>query len=155
MRSNFDDKALLKVTQSLTQVVKTAANKEDLSYLVYNPKVYEDIAAANEPGMSPMFGFSLQDALNNKDAFDYLTAALGNTYRLDTQVGTSVKLLCQAMSLQLGMVISGYKDSDEKPWEVIPKEFSQTMPPLLAVVAMGLDFYVEEPGRQPYYATYQ
>ena len=173
----------------------------------------------------------LQDVINNKKAFDYLQAALGNTYKLDTQVGTSVKLLCMALSFQLGAIIKAwpgllwqtgqpplvgnllnciytyimipiyvhtckmytyahlfifpqanpsqkvctllfwgcsrgcflylyeqsprYEGKSENPREVIPKEFAQTMPGLIAVVAMALDFYVEEPGRLPYYGTYE
>ena len=146
MRKNFNDKALLKVAESLKNVVKTAGNKEDLSYLVYDPQVYAKNKEANVKCGSPPLptcGFSLQDAINNKkacchflslvsagfqlffspppfgssahgytQAFDYLQAALGNTYELDTQVATSVKLLCMALSFQLGQVISAYKDSD-------------------------------------------
>ena len=50
----------------------------------------------------------LQDVINNKKAFDYLQAALGNTYKLDTQVGTSVKLLCMALSFQLSAIIKAW-----------------------------------------------
>eukprot|EP00434_Breviolum_minutum_P004090 symbB.v1.2.003603.t1/scaffold202.1/size271277/14 len=143
-RSNFNDKALLKVAESLKGAVTNLGNMPEVSNLVYDPEVYKKIDQANVECGNPPFptcGFSLQDAINNKNAYDYLTAALGNTYTLDTQVSTSVKLLCQTMSLLLGQVISQYKDSDLKAYEVFPKELARTNPALIAIATMALDFY--------------
>ena len=154
MRSNFNDKALLKVAETLKGAVTNLGNMPEVSNLVYDPEVYKKIDEANVECGNPRFptcGFSLQDAINNKNAYDYLTAALGNTYALDTQVSSAVKLLCQTMSLLLGQVISQYKNSDLKAYEVFPKELARTNPALIAIATMALDFYVEDPHRLPYY----
>jgi len=61
MRKNFNDEALQKVAESLKNVVKTVGNKDDLSYLVYDPKVYDRVKEANvqcgDPPL-PTCGFS-------------------------------------------------------------------------------------------------
>lgn len=155
MRKNFDDDALLKVTESLKSVVTSLADNDALSSLVYNPKVYSDIYAANHACGSlrmPVCGFSLQDAVNNKNAYDFLKYALSNTPAIDTQVASTMKAFCGTMSDSIQKILEVYKDVNEDQYSmIVPKGFNSTLPAVLAVSTMALDFYADEPYRQPFY----
>ncbi|CAK9108284.1 unnamed protein product [Durusdinium trenchii] len=167
---NFDDDALLKVTESLKSVVTSLADNDALSRgtggygdlgnvfwssLVYNPKVYSDIYAANHACGSlrmPVCGFSLQDAVNNKNAYDFLKYALSNTPAIDTQVASTMKAFCGTMSDSIQKILEVYKDVNEDQYSmIVPKGFNSTLPAVLAVSTMALDFYADEPYRQPFY----
>jgi hypothetical protein len=95
----------------------------------------------------------LQDAINNKHAYDFIARALSTATDIDPEVARPVHTLCTRMSNALGQIINAYRGSNRKPWEVIPKELEQTSPGLLAMIAMALDFYVEGPYRQPFKST--
>ena len=155
MRKNFDDAALEKVTESFKKVLKNIGNKPDLSYLVYNQQVAKSIREANAKcgGKVPQCGFSLQDAINNKNAYDFIARALSTATDIDPEVAKPVHLLCVRMSNVLAQIIDAYQGSNRKPSEVIPKELEQTSPGLLAMIAMALDFYAKEPYRQPFKST--
>ena len=154
MRKNFNDEALEKVTESLKNVLKHLGNQADLSYLVYNPRVHKDISAANakcgHPAV-PQCGFSLQDAINNKNAYDYLASSLSDASSIDPSVARAVQIFSSRMSQALGRIIQAYGNV-MKPAEVIPKELVQTTPGVLAVLTMALDFYAKEPYRQSFKA---
>eukprot|EP00438_Fugacium_kawagutii_P015840 Skav230432 [mRNA] locus=scaffold1601:121413:122396:+ [translate_table: standard] len=151
MRKNFDDKALEKVKESLQNVIAHLANKPDLS-LVYNPQIHRKISEANAQCGSavPICGFSLQDAINNKKAYDYLAKALLDQSGIAPEVAVPVQRFSSTMSANLGRIISAYSGASSKPSEVIPRELVQTQPGLLAVLTMALDFYAKEPYRQSF-----
>ncbi|CAK9007166.1 unnamed protein product [Durusdinium trenchii] len=155
MRKNFNDQALLKVTESLTTVLKNLGNQPDLSYLVYNPQVHKKFTEANamfKCGAPGNCGFSLQDAINNKKAYDYLAKALLSAPDIAPEVAKSVQQFSSQSSMMLGKIINAYGCTQPtcKPSEVFPKELEETKPGLLAVLTMALDFYAKEPYRQPF-----
>ena len=89
--------------------------------------------------------------MNNKKTYDFLAKALANTPEIDTQVASSMQAFCEYMSGKIEEVIEAYKDVDAKPFAVIPKGFDQTMPGLVAVATMALDFYADTPDSKPFY----
>ena len=100
----------------------------------------------------PVCGFSLQDAVNNKNAYDFLKYVLSNTPAIDTQVASTMKAFCGTMSDSIQKILEVYKDVNEDQYSmIVPKGFNSTLPAVLAVSTMALDFYADEPYRQPFY----
>lgn len=132
-RRNFDYAALVKVANTLIPTLRALAGSARLSELQYDPNVYRNIKRKQD-----MMGYSLQDAKNNKDAYDFMYSALsksGRVTHLPWAVALKLKGLCWYMSSKLGGIIKHWDSSTG------PQELGQTFPPLLTGLALGVDFW--------------
>eukprot|EP00930_Biecheleria_cincta_P057887 TRINITY_DN43756_c0_g1_i1.p1 TRINITY_DN43756_c0_g1~~TRINITY_DN43756_c0_g1_i1.p1 ORF type:complete len:539 (+),score=70.87 TRINITY_DN43756_c0_g1_i1:73-1689(+) len=132
-RKNFDYAALVKVANTLIPTLRTLADAARLSELHYDPSVYQNIEVKRE-----MMGYSLQDAKNNKEAYDFMYYALsksGSVTHLPWVVALKLKGLCWYMSSKLEGIIAGWDSSTG------PEALGKTFPPLLTGLALGLDFW--------------
>ncbi|CAJ1354549.1 unnamed protein product [Effrenium voratum] len=148
-RASLDTEALQKVTETLKVVIQRLADKAEVSNLRYHAEVYTKIQAATRQCGKPVCGFSLQDAINNKQAYDFLAAALSKPESVTTipaQMALQGAGICQQMSRSLAAIIGRYHDAPD-PSKVIPAELPETAPSFLAALAMGIDFFTTGPGR--------